>query len=144
MLYFIPFCSLVLPSQRARSGLGTSSRIRSRLLIAQLFPRLTGYLTQFWHVFDTLTAAGIVSSLQGVALSNYLLEISPDDERPMYLAWYTLVLNAAILIGSLVGPMLAQRLGLVPALVVVAVGRALSAGGIWLSGRFPTDRSMSG
>jgi len=69
---------------------------------------------------------GLGSTLIGGALINYLLEKIPEDDRPAHLAWYNLALNAAILLGSLAGPLVAGYLGLAFALVLFALCRALA------------------
>jgi MFS family permease len=66
-------------------------------------------------------------SLMSGALNNYVLERVPQDDRPAHLAWYNLVLNAAILIGSLAGSFLAGKLELSTALALFAVCRLLAA-----------------
>ena len=58
--------------------------------------------------------------------ANYLLEKIPASDRPAHLAWYSLILNAAVLIGSLAGPALASHIGLSTALILFAVLRLLS------------------
>jgi predicted MFS family arabinose efflux permease len=58
--------------------------------------------------------------------ANYLLEEIPIEDRPAHLAWYNVILNAAILIGSLSGPLFLQGLGLATALFVIALLRFLS------------------
>lgn len=58
--------------------------------------------------------------------ANYLLEKIPIEDRPAHLAWYSVILNASILIGSLTGPLISQSVGLVAALIVVALLRLLS------------------
>lgn len=58
--------------------------------------------------------------------ANYLLEEIPIEDRPAHLAWYNIILNASILIGSLSGPLLAHRVGLVTALLVIGTLRFLS------------------
>jgi MFS family permease len=77
-------------------------------------------------------AAGLGWSLAGGALTNYLLEKVPEDHRPPYLAWYNLVLNAALLLGSLIGPVVAGIIGLPTALLAFAVLRFMAALGIML------------
>jgi predicted MFS family arabinose efflux permease len=74
---------------------------------------------------------GFAWSLVGAAIGNYLLENVPNTDRPAYLAWYNLALNLAILIGSLLGALLAQQFGLVEALVIGFVARALGGVAIW-------------
>jgi MFS family permease len=60
---------------------------------------------------------GFAWSMTGGALYNYLLEKVPATDRPPYLAWYNLGLHAAVLIGSLAGPLFASQVGLVTALL---------------------------
>jgi len=57
---------------------------------------------------------------------NYMLENIPPDDRPSHLAWYTIVLNVAILSSSLAGPALAEMTGLVNALILFGVMRIAS------------------
>jgi predicted MFS family arabinose efflux permease len=77
---------------------------------------------------------GLAWSMVGGAIGNYILERSPEDDRPAYLAWYNLALNAAILLGALLGPLMAERVGLSAALMLAAVARAASALFIWRKG----------
>lgn len=72
----------------------------------------------------------------GTALSmgaggNYLLSVIPEDERPSYLAWYNVTLNAAILSGSLLAPVLNSWFGLSVALIITAAARFLSGILLW-------------
>ena len=104
-------------------------------LLISVFPGLLAISRTYGMFLFAMVVAGTISSLYGVSLSNYLLEIIPAEERPSYLAWYTLTLNAAILIGSLSGPILSRWIGLVAALIVIMTGRILAAFGIWIFGR---------
>jgi MFS family permease len=58
--------------------------------------------------------------------ANYLLEEIPIEDRPAHLAWYNVILNASVLIGSLTGPLISQAFGLGAALVLIALLRLLS------------------
>lgn len=69
---------------------------------------------------------GIAWSLCGTALFNYLLENVPADNRPAYLAWFSLLANFGALAGSLLGPFVSNAIGIVAALVLFAVLRAAS------------------
>ena len=71
--------------------------------------------------------------LVGGALSNYLLEKVPANDRPAYLAWYNLALNAAILLGALLGPLLASMFDLTVALALSFVFRLVGSLLIWLA-----------
>lgn len=69
---------------------------------------------------------GLGSTLLSGALINYLLEKIPEDDRPAHLAWYNLALNAAILLGSLAGPLVAGTLGIALTLVLFGLCRAVA------------------
>ena len=66
-------------------------------------------------------------SMAGGALNNYILERVPPDDRPAHLAWYNLALNAAILLASLTGPIVAGQIGLSAALILFGASRLLAA-----------------
>ncbi|MBN1450707.1 MAG: MFS transporter [Anaerolineales bacterium] len=58
--------------------------------------------------------------------ANYLLEEIPIQDRPAHLAWYYVILNTSVLIGSLTGPLISNALGLAAALILIALLRFLS------------------
>jgi MFS family permease len=92
-----------------------------------LYPLLTA-VTQNLPLFLMVSAiGGLTWGLVSGCLANYLLERIPERERPSYLAYYHLSLNAAVLIGSLAGPLLAFQVGLVPALIIIGIARFLAA-----------------
>lgn len=76
-------------------------------------------------------AGGLAWSQAGGALANYILEVIPEDKRPTYLAWYNIALQAGVLVGSLLGPILADSLGLTVAILVAAASRLLSGFVLW-------------
>ncbi|GJM43109.1 MAG: hypothetical protein DHS20C20_33910 [Ardenticatenaceae bacterium] len=93
------------------------------MLTMSLYPALTA-VTQNLTVFLITSAVGGLSwSLAGGAIANYMLERIPEEERPSHLAWYNLALNGAILLGSMLGPLFAQHVGLATALGISAVCR---------------------
>jgi predicted MFS family arabinose efflux permease len=69
--------------------------------------------------------------LVGGALPTYLFAQVPQDDRPAYLAWYNLALNAAVLLGVLLGPLLADWFDLQIALALSFVFRFASALVMW-------------
>lgn len=70
---------------------------------------------------------GLGWALVGGALNNYLLDKIPSGDRPAHLAWYNLSLNAAVLSGSLAGPLIGGQIGLPAALGLFAACRLLAA-----------------
>jgi MFS family permease len=70
---------------------------------------------------------GLGWSAFGGSMTNYLLEKLPEHHRPEYLALYNLALNAALLLGSLTGPLIAGFVGVPMALAILAILRFLAA-----------------
>jgi MFS family permease len=91
-----------------------------------LYPTLLALSTQVWQYYGISILGGFVWAMVGGAYANYLLENTPADDRPSHLAWYNMVLNAAVLVGSLAGPALAGQIGLAAALILFGVLRLLS------------------
>jgi MFS family permease len=69
---------------------------------------------------------GVAWAMAFGGLVNRLMERTPQDERPVYMAFHNLALNLGILGGSLSGTLLAEGLGLRPAMWTVAVLRFLA------------------
>lgn len=69
---------------------------------------------------------GFAWALVAGAYANYLLERIPEDDRPAHLAWYNIILNTAVLFGSLAGPFLAGFIGVGVALIVFGALRLLA------------------
>jgi MFS family permease len=69
---------------------------------------------------------GILWGLTSAALINRLMERMPEAERPAYMALHNLALNIGTLAGSLSGPLLAEWIGIQPALLLGAGLRILA------------------
>jgi MFS family permease len=68
-------------------------------------------------------AGGIASGVLGTAQYNYHLDNVPQNEQATWLSWNLLLGNAAVLLGALVGPLLARLTGTPPALLFLGVLR---------------------
>jgi MFS family permease len=80
-----------------------------------------------------LIGGGINAMLTG-AIINRLMERVPSKDRPAHMALHNLALNLGVLIGSFLGPVSANLIGLQPALFLGAGLRLLAAGFFWLWG----------
>ncbi len=78
------------------------------------------------HYYLLSIAGGFAWAMVAGAYANYLLEKIPDDDRPSHLAWYNIILNGAVLLGSLAGPLLAGFIGIGVALFVFGIMRLLA------------------
>lgn len=94
--------------------------------LMSLYPVLLSFSTGFVHYMLISLVGGFAWALVGGALANYLLEKIPASNRPPYLAWYNISLNAAILIGSLLGPVAADLIGLGTALFIFGLFRLMA------------------
>jgi MFS family permease len=95
-----------------------------------LYPFLLALSKTPLHYYGVSALGGISWALAGGAYANYMLECIPAHDRPAYLAWYNVVLNACILTGSLIGPLVANQVGLVAALFLFAAARMLAGASI--------------
>lgn len=90
------------------------------------YPFILSLSTEVWQYYFVSLIGGLGFSMVSGSYANYMLENIPADDRPTHLAWYNIILNAAILIGSLAGPVMADWVGLSTALVLIAALRFLA------------------
>jgi len=91
-----------------------------------VYPFLLSMSSAVWHFYGISLFGGFVFALINGAYANYMLENIPANDRPSYLAWYNIILNAAVLLGSLGGPAIADQLGLSNSLITFAILRLLA------------------
>jgi MFS family permease len=100
-------------------------------LFMGLYPLMTAFSYDVTWLVMTSIIGGAAWSITAATLGNYLLEQAPEGDRPAYLAWYNLALNAAVLLGSLGGSLLGETVGIVPTLLLGAALRTLTAFAVW-------------
>jgi MFS family permease len=116
--------------ERISKRLGNKKAVGIGILALAFYPGIMS-LTQGIGVFLVASVVGgLAWSMVGGAIYNYLMEHVPTHNSPPYFAFYNLALNAAILIGSLLGPFIAAQIGFVPALLAMGVGRFLAGAAI--------------
>ncbi len=101
------------------------------IIVISLYPAILSQATgpTLYPLASIMGGAGW--ALAGGAVGNYVLEKTPDDSRPSYLAWYNMSLQAGILLGSLIAPALAGWWGLTIGLLFAAACRFLIGAAIW-------------
>ncbi len=88
-------------------------------LLLGLYPLLTALSIDIKLLLAANILGGVVWAILSGSLGNRLLEQTPADNLPAHLALYNLVLNIAILSGTMLGPFLAGWTGLREALLIV-------------------------
>jgi len=119
---------LLASTQLARFTRKTSHHRMTGLgvLGMSLYPLLLAFSRHAADYYFVSAIGGFGWAMFSGAYSNYLLEKIPADDRPAHLAWYNIIFNAAVLLGSLAGPLLAREIGLVTALILFGVLRLIS------------------
>ena len=91
-----------------------------------LYPFMLAASHNVWQFYGLSFLGGFLFAMVNGAYINYMLENIPPADRPSHLAWYTIILNIAILGSSLAGPAIADMMGLVNALIIFGVLRILA------------------
>ena len=91
-----------------------------------IYPFLLALSRNPLHFYLTSFVGGLNYALLIGSYANYLLEKIPISDRPAYLAWYNVILNASIVVSSLSGPLIARAVGLEAALILIAFLRFIS------------------
>ena len=90
------------------------------------YPLLMGLAQNATPFWIASVIGGIAWGLTGAGLLNRLMERTPQDDLPAHMTLHNIVLNLGVLGGSMLGPVLAEGLGLRPALLLGAGLRLLS------------------
>jgi MFS family permease len=96
-----------------------------------LYPLLNALAVDATMFFVASFIGGAVWGIANGGLVNRLMERVPEDDRPAHMALHNLALNVGILGGSLLGPALAEWLGLRDAMIVSAGLRVVGALLLW-------------
>jgi predicted MFS family arabinose efflux permease len=110
---------------RITRRMGSQRATALGIIVLAFYPVLLIYGENPLIYFANAAVGGTFFALIFGALYNYLLEKSRAADLPAHMAWYNLALNAAILLGSLSGPVAGDLLGLPGALVLAGFCRLL-------------------
>ena len=92
-----------------------------------LYPVLLALSRNALHFYGVSLIGGLAFAFVFGSYANYMLEHIPANDRPSHLAWYTIILNSAVLIGSLAGPAISDMIGLPSALILFGALRLFAA-----------------
>lgn len=123
------YLTVLLGSTQLRKiahGIGNKKLTGWSVSAMALYPLLLAFSTTVWQFYGLSLVGGLTFAMVSGSYANYMLEHIPAHDRPSHLAWYNVILNAAILIGSLGGPAISNSMGLSAALILFAVMRFLA------------------
>ncbi|MDP2778670.1 MAG: MFS transporter [Anaerolineales bacterium] len=90
------------------------------------YPIMLSFAQNVWHFYALSFLGGFLFALVNGAYANYMLENIPADDRPAHLAWYIIIFNLAVLASSIAGPLIADVIGLAPALIIFGILRIVA------------------
>ncbi|WKZ38949.1 MAG: MFS transporter [Anaerolineales bacterium] len=90
------------------------------------YPIMLAFAQNVLHYYMLSFIGGLLFALVNGAYANYMLENIPPHDRPSHLAWYTIMFNFAVLASSIAGPLIADVMGLAPALILFGVLRIVA------------------
>ena len=123
------YLTVLLGSTQLRKlahGIGNKKLTGWSISALAIYPLLLAFSTTVWHYYGLSLVGGLTFAMVSGSYANYMLENIPAHDRPPHLAWYSVILNAAVLIGSLGGPVISDGIGLTAALVLFAAMRLLA------------------
>jgi MFS family permease len=119
---------------RISRALGNKKLLGIGIIAMGSYPILVGLAkNEILYIFASIPG-GIAWAMAGGVLFNYIYEKIPEKERSLYLSWYNLVLNAAVLLASLGGPLLAGMGSLPTFLILFGLLRAAAGIAILIFG----------
>ncbi len=92
-----------------------------------LSPLVWIFSTSPWHPIIGEGVGGLAWSGWGLASFNLLLELTPEDRRPSYVAAHSFVNGLAAFVAPLIGGVIAEQLG-IRALFMITIGFRLAVG----------------
>ena len=125
-LYYVTFLLGSMGFKNVVHRLGHKRVTALGVMGMSTYPLLLAFTTQIWQFYGIALIGGFTWAWTNGAYANYMLERIPPEDRPSHLAWYTIILNIAILTASLGGSAVADHIGLVSALILFAVMRFFS------------------
>lgn len=130
-------CQFASATQLARvaNWMGNQKSLAFGATLLSAYPGITAMSVHPIAFLLASAFSGIGWGIAGGAILTYVLERVPDDQRPNYMAWYSLLTNVAILIGSLLGPVIGEWMGLRLGLALGGIIRLLSGLAVWLYGQ---------
>ena len=120
-----------LPGQRLFGGWldrkGTAWVKRLTGFLIPIVPALWGFMQRPWQAYPLQLFSGFVWAGYNLATFNFLLEMTPDENRPRYVAFQQSLVGLGMAAGAALGGWIAQSWGYTPVFLISAAGRLLAS-----------------
>ena len=120
-----------LPGQRVFGVLNDRKGARwvQRLtgFVIPLVPGVWGFMRQPWQAFPVQLIGGFAWAGYNLAAFNLLLEMTPDEDRPTFVAVYQALVGLGMAGGAALGSWLVKMQGYQPVFLASAIGRLTAA-----------------
>jgi MFS family permease len=108
---------------RVDRRIGRKNAIGAGFVLMSTFPVFLIFMNSPMVYYVGNLFSGMGSALVNGELYNYLYERIPAKDQTSGVAWFTVSSNAAVLVGSLLGPVIANQFGFVITMVILAALR---------------------
>lgn len=112
------------------SKIGNMKSTGIGIMLLGIYPIMLSFAKNAFLFYGASFFGGFAWSIVNVAMINYLLEKVPAQQRTSYFAWFSLSVNAAILLGTMLGPVIGNVIGLTLALLIFGILRTIAGASI--------------
>ncbi|MBC8334393.1 MAG: MFS transporter [Anaerolineales bacterium] len=121
-----------IPAQKLFGPLADKWGARKLILVTSgiipILPLMWYFTSEPWHVFPINTIGGALWAGYGIATFNFLLSVSPAEQRARYTALYQISVASSAALGAALGGVVANYLGLNIIFLLSGIGRFMAAG----------------
>ena len=105
--------------------------LKMMIVTIGLVPILVGLLPNLTLILFVVGLNGMLGPAVNLSHFNILLKVMPADQRPVYTAMYTTIVNLGAFICPLIGVLVAERIGISSALIVFGALSILGSSSFW-------------
>jgi MFS family permease len=120
-----------LPAQKIFGGLADKWGPRKLMMVTgfviPILPFLWSFTREYWHVYPINVIGGAIWAGYGIGSFNFLLSVTPTEQRARYTALYQIAVAGSAAIGAALGGVVSSFTSLMTVFVLSGVGRIIAA-----------------
>lgn len=121
-----------LPAQKIFGGLADKWGSRKLMMVTgfiiPILPFLWAFTSEPWQVYPINILGGAIWAGYGIASFNFLLSVSPTEQRARYTAIYQIAVAGSAALGAALGGLVGSYITLSVVFVLSGIGRFVAAG----------------